>query len=74
MQVTALALCKHSKNNMLVCKMSKYWRHARADQLFHTYSQIPAEALEVHAVGLPHFYCVFLLFLITTTIFHLEQG
>ena len=47
LQVTALAMCKHNKNNTLVCKMSKYWRHDRADQLFHAYSQIPAEALEV---------------------------
>lgn len=47
LQVTAMALCKHNKNNMLVCKLSKYWRHHRPDELFHTYSQIPVEALEV---------------------------
>ena len=47
MQVTGLAMCKHNKNDMLLRKMSTYWRHDRADQLFHDYMAIPDEALEV---------------------------
>lgn len=46
-QVTSLALCKHNKNDMLLCKMSTYWRHGRADQLFNDYAHIPPEALQV---------------------------
>jgi len=47
-QVTGLAMCKHNKNDMLLRKMSTYWRHSCADQLFHDYMAIPDEALEVH--------------------------
>lgn len=46
-QVTSLALCKHNKNDMLLRKMSTYWRHDRADQLFNDYAHIPPEALQV---------------------------
>ncbi|KAL0037858.1 hypothetical protein WJX79_002263 [Trebouxia sp. C0005] len=45
--VTGLAMCKHNKNDMLLRKMSTFWRHDRADQLFHDYVAIPDEALEV---------------------------
>jgi len=47
-QVTGLAMCKHNKNDMLLRKMSTFWRHDRADQLFHDYLAIPHEALQVH--------------------------
>ena len=40
-------MCKHNKNDMLLRKMSTYWRHDNADQLFHDYLRIPQEALEV---------------------------
>ncbi|KAL0046812.1 hypothetical protein WJX82_010501 [Trebouxia sp. C0006] len=45
--VTGLAMCKHNKNDMLLRKMSTFWRHDRADQLFHDYLAIPHEALQV---------------------------
>ena len=47
MQVTSLAMCKHNKNDMLLRKMSTYWRHDRAGQLFNDYAHIPPEALQV---------------------------
>lgn len=33
-QVSALALCKHNKNQMLLRQMSTYWRHDRVSDLF----------------------------------------
>ena len=47
LQVTGLAMCKHNKNDMFLRKMSTYWRHTRADQLFYDYPDIPLEAREV---------------------------
>ena len=46
-QVTGLAMCKLNKNAMLRTRSSTYWRHQRADQLFHDYHKIPKEALKV---------------------------
>ncbi len=43
-------MCKHNKNDMLLRKMSTHWRHDRADQLFHDYSDIPTEAIKVVAM------------------------
>ncbi|KAL3145874.1 hypothetical protein ABBQ38_015244 [Trebouxia sp. C0009 RCD-2024] len=45
--VTSLAMCKHNKNNMLLRKLSTYWRHHHVEQLFHDHAHIPKEALQV---------------------------
>ena len=58
-QVTGLAMCKHNKNDMLLRKMSTYWRHDRADQLFHDYMAIPDEALEVSIKSINFTFVVF---------------
>jgi len=38
--VTALALCKHNKNKMLLRHMSTHWRHDRVDEIFWDYHQV----------------------------------
>jgi len=45
--VTALALCKHNKNKMLLRHMSTHWRHDRVDEIFWDYHQVPKEALQL---------------------------
>eukprot|EP00884_Botryococcus_braunii_P011575 jgi/Botrbrau1/20418/Bobra.0006s0072.2 len=45
--VAALALCKLNKNDMLVRRMSKYWRHDGLHQLLWRPQEVPREVLSV---------------------------
>ena len=40
MQVSSLALCKLNKNQMLLRRMSSFWRHERVDSLFWDYDEV----------------------------------
>ena len=40
MQVSALALCKYNKNRMLVQRLTTYWRHEKAEELFWGYEEV----------------------------------
>lgn len=40
LQVSALALCKHNKNRMLLRHMSTYWRHEKVEELFWRYDEV----------------------------------
>ena len=51
-QVTALALCKHNKNDLLLLKLRRHVRHGRARGMFWRYHQVPKEALAVLEVRL----------------------
>lgn len=42
LQVSALALCKHNKNSMLLKYLTTRWRHSRADKIFWDYDKVQA--------------------------------